>query len=76
MKRALLVGIDKYKEWTDLDGCVNDVKAVSALLAKQADGSANFQCRTLTSKDTKVTRREMLAGMDQLLGGGADVALF
>jgi hypothetical protein len=76
MKRALLVGIDTYKEWTDLDGCVNDVVATEKLLARHADGSPNFQCRVLRSNREKVTRRALIAGLDDLLGAGADVALF
>jgi hypothetical protein len=75
MKRALLVGIDKYKEWTDLDGCVNDVLAMEKLLAHHADGSPNFQCKVLRSNREQVTRRTLLANVDTLLGGGADVAL-
>ncbi|HVZ47717.1 MAG TPA: caspase family protein [Gemmatimonadaceae bacterium] len=75
MKRALLVGIDTYKEWTDLDGCVNDVVAVEKLLARHADGSPNFQCHVLRSNREKVTRRAFTSALNELFGGGADVAL-
>jgi len=76
MKRALLVGIDHYKTFNDLDGCVNDIVAVEPLISRHADGSPNFQCKTLRSNRDKVTRRELLKNIDLLLGGGPDVALF
>ena len=37
MKRALLVGIDKYDTRAPLHGCVNDVRALHPLLAQNED---------------------------------------
>jgi hypothetical protein len=75
MKRALLVGIDKYEHFGPLRGCVNDVTALEPLLARHDDGSPNFQCRSLRSNRDKVTRRALLGAIDVLLGPGAEVAL-
>jgi hypothetical protein len=42
MKRALLVGIDEYRQFNNLGGCVNDVRALEPLLAKNEDDSPNL----------------------------------
>ena len=76
MKRALLVGIDQYDRYPALQGCVNDVTSIDPLLARHADDSPNFQCRSLHSARDKVTRRALLAAIDVLLSPGVEVALF
>jgi hypothetical protein len=75
MKRALLVGVDDYNNFSRLGGCVNDVKAIHPLLASNEDGSPNFACQTRTTVDDPVTRDGLLGNFDALLAGGADVAL-
>jgi hypothetical protein len=75
VKRALLVGIDHYDNFNDLAGCENDVAAVAPLLARNDDGSANFDCQNRTTSTGGVSRDELLRDFDALLGGGADVAL-
>ena len=77
MKRALLVGIDKYQYVNPLKGCVNDVKALRPLLKENEDESPNFNCRVKTSGNKEhVNRKNLLDGIDLLLSPGADVALF
>jgi hypothetical protein len=73
-KRALLVGIDHYDNFRNLAGCINDVRAVLPLLARNEDNSPNFSCESLTS-DGRVDRRDLLAGVAELLAPGVDVAL-
>jgi Caspase domain len=75
LKRAVLIGIDDYKHFNGLDGCVNDVKALAPLLQRHDDGSPNFTCLTCTSDGRVVDRRTMLAAFEQLLAPGADVGL-
>lgn len=75
MKRALLVGIDDYDAFGSLSGCVNDVDSTTPLLARNEDGSPNFDCQKLTSGSDRVTRDSLLGDSDSLLGPGADVAL-
>lgn len=75
MKRALLVGVDRYDGFSDLRGCVNDVDALEPLLRRNQDGTPNFDCQKRTSLTGGVTRDALLKGMDALLAGGADVAL-
>jgi hypothetical protein len=75
-KRALLVGIDAYDEFTGLEGCVNDVAALLPLLARNEDGGVNFACAVNdTADEQRVTRNDLLAQVKRLLAPGADVAL-
>jgi hypothetical protein len=75
MKRALLVGIDEYDRAPSLAGCVNDVDAVRPLLARNADGSPNFECLALTGPPLRIDRPRLLGALEVLLAPGADVAL-
>lgn len=77
MKRALLVGIDHYSNFSDLGGCANDVAALHPLLERNDDSSRNMDCRVLAATDasTAVTREELLTRIDELLTPGADIAL-
>jgi hypothetical protein len=77
MKRALLVGIDKYEYAPPLNGCVNDVGALMPLLARNEDDSPNFECVVKTSASEKPVRRsDLLDSIELLLKPGADIALF
>jgi hypothetical protein len=76
MKRALLVGIDKYDKLSPLDGCVNDVNALYPLLSKNEDLTPNFDCQVKVSPGGRVDRQRLLTAIDDLLKPGADVALF
>lgn len=75
MKRALLIGIDRYDNVNPLRGCVNDVNALKPLLAENEDGTPNFDCQLRTTAIGVVSRRTMLESIDALLAPGADVAL-
>src|SRR6266571_2619858 len=75
MKRALLVGIDKYDSFQALGGCVNDVNALAPLLSRNEDGSPNFDCQTRTSTAGRIDRRALLSAVEGLLAPGADVGL-
>lgn len=77
MKRALLVGIDKYEDTPPLNGCVNDVNALKPLLARNEDDSLNFECQVKTSANEQpVSRRNLLDSIDALLKPSGDIALF
>jgi uncharacterized caspase-like protein len=77
MKRALLVGVDKYESAPPLNGCVNDVEALMPLLARNEDDSPNFSCVVRTSaSESPVSRRNLLDSTESLLKPGADIALF
>lgn len=72
MKRALLIGIDEYANFSNLTGCANDVGAVLPLLSTNDDGSPAFDCQVRTGT---VTRDQIVGDLEALLAGGADVAL-
>ncbi len=55
MRRALIVGIDKYP-CAELGGCENDALSLAKVLSRHDDGSRNFQCETVTSRTHNVTR--------------------
>jgi hypothetical protein len=48
-KRALIVGINKYDTFSSLTGPLPDAAAMAEILARNGNGSVNFDCRLLTS---------------------------
>lgn len=75
MKRALLIGIDRYQNFSDLHGCVNDVEALGPLLRRNEDGSPNFECEIRTSATGGVTRDALVVDIDALVAPGAEIAV-
>ena len=76
MRRALLVGIDKYPGAPELVGCVADARGMAELLETHENGDPNFACRTLLGPDDAVTQEAVLEGITNLLEQPADLALF
>lgn len=74
MRKALIIGIDDYKN-APLNGCVRDALAVANVLETNGDGSPNFDVRTLTSTDTFVDSDTLSAAVDELFSAEAEVAL-
>ena len=75
LSRALLVGIDSYRSFRPLSGCVNDVLALRPLLARDDDGAPNFDCQVLADAHAGVTRDQLRDGINNLFAPGADIAL-
>jgi hypothetical protein len=75
MRRALIVGIDSYKD-SPLTGCVNDAHRIGELLARNADGSPNFDCRYLVSSATSIDRRTLANAVEELFATETDIAAF
>ncbi|WP_326653474.1 MULTISPECIES: caspase family protein [unclassified Streptomyces] len=76
VKRALLVGIDRYENFGNLSGCVNDVTALTPLLKRNEDDSPNFSVQSLRTDEGEITRGSLLSALRLLLSPGADIALF
>jgi len=75
-RRALVIGIDDYKG-APLYGCINDAKAIAALLEANHDGSPNFDVILRTSDVEDITRASLRQDIERLFAhGDADVALF
>jgi hypothetical protein len=59
-----------------LRGCVNDAASLSALLARNEDGSPNFDCKLITAPSDLITRSSLKESIARLFEHEADVALF
>ena len=75
VKRALIVGVDDYPE-DQLTGCCADAEALSQVLGRHANGEKNFECVTLTSPPSKVTRASLRASLYELFRDPADAVYF
>jgi hypothetical protein len=72
---ALIIGIDDYPT-SPLSGCVNDAKAMEALLKEHADGSPNFDVRLVTAPGATITRSSLRKSISELFEmADCDVAL-
>lgn len=75
MKKALVVGIDKYST-SPLTGCENDAVAISGLLKRNGDGSPNFDVELLSSDNQTVSAALLHSSLSKLFSGDAETALF
>ena len=78
MRRALMVGIDKYDNYpaASLRGCVNDARRIANILSHHYDGSPNFSCQLLLSPPDSVTQVALRRGIQLLFQDDPEVALF
>lgn len=78
MRRALLVGIDRYRSAQQLFCCVSDAEALEKLLARNFDDSVNYTCETLTSeKDGAIEAGHLRRALDHLFANkGGDVLFY
>lgn len=60
MKRALLIGIDAYNQFSNLSGCVADATKMFDMLRRHENGDSNYECRLFTSKGKKPITSERL----------------
>jgi len=71
MKKALVVGINKYPD-APLRGCVNDAQAFSSLIERNEDYSLNFDVMLQTDLQRKNALMELIV---QLFSGQSETAL-
>ena len=78
MRKALIVGIDYYEHSSSLFGCVNDAHSVNSVLARDSDGTKNFETRLLTGtgSNSMVLRKDLKGNIKELFHGNPDTALF
>lgn len=74
MRRALVVGIDKYP-LKPLSGCENDAMSMAGVLEKNGDGSPNFDVKLITSDKDKVTTELFLTALQELFKAEAETAV-
>lgn len=78
MRRALLVGINHYKN-APLKGCIDDAKKIEEVLSRHDDGSPNFDCKLLISSETSkypITISRLKKQLRTLFQQEAEIALF
>jgi len=66
--KALVVGINDYPK-SRLHGCINDATEFKNLIARNGDGSPNFEVRLETTVGTKSVLKEMIS---KLFAGDCD----
>lgn len=71
-RKALIIGIDKYKG-SPLRACVNDANCVADLLEKHEDGTKNFDVKRLLNKDA--TRANIRKSVRELFRNDDEIAL-
>ena len=77
MRKALIVGIDFYTDQSGLHGCVNDAKAVKAVLERHGDGGVNFGTATLIASDARsaISRGDLKDRVEELFKDDSEIAL-
>lgn len=78
MRKALIIGINYYKDGSPLYGCVDDAHAVKVVLERHDEGSINFDCmlHTGTGPSDRVDRSEMKDSIEELFKTEVEIALF
>ena len=75
MRKALIIGIDKYPT-IPLSGCENDAATMASILERNGDGSPNFDVKLVSSDSETVTSEMILDAVNELFSGDAETALF
>lgn len=76
-RKALLVGIDDYHTFPLLIGCVRDAEEMRKALERNHDGSRNYECRSLPSKEAnQITRTVLRTQWLELFNGFRGKILF
>ena len=78
MRKALVVGVDYYRNFEQLKGCVNDASSVAKVLERHHDGSVNFATPKLlvaTDNYSPVLRDELRRSVKELFEGESDIAM-
>lgn len=77
MRKALVVGINFYRDISPLYGCVADAHAVKAMLERHGDGSVNFGCKSLIGVDesSAITRSILRDSIKALFEDDSEIAL-
>jgi hypothetical protein len=77
-RRATVIGINYYKDISNLWGCVNDAYAVKTALERHSDGTKNFDVDLVTILDNKkpFDRNSLRDEVKDLFERKYDIALF
>lgn len=72
MKKALLIGINAYPSGNELHGCIEDINCLEKALARNGDGSLNFQVKKMPNVQSS---GEVMDKIRELFNGSSDTAL-
>lgn len=72
MKKALIVGLNKYPYGRDLEFCVNDAVAFRSVIESNGDGSPNFDVIEIINE---CGHNDLNLAIKKLFSGDSDVAL-
>jgi len=78
-RRALIVGIDRYKHADDLNAAAADARAMEELLMAHADGTPNYDCLLWpdeTDRGEQVTSAALRLALDNLFKENGDVLFY
>ncbi len=79
-KKALIVGIDKYENFSNLTGCIADANSMRELLRRNEDHSANYTCKVMVygeSDPVPITRQSLKVACRELFDfKGGDVLFY
>lgn len=78
MRKALLVGINYYKNVSGLYGCVDDAYSMKSALERNSDGTINFSVKLLsgTGPTDVVLKSQLNEQIQELFSGDDETALF
>jgi hypothetical protein len=79
MRKALIIGINTYKNGNNLHACVSDAQAMNEVLSRHKDGEKNFDCRMLLDHmeyGSPISRANLRAELQELFTFNGDVLLF
>lgn len=78
LRKALIVGINYYTNCKALHGCVTDACDVKSALERNADGTINFDVKTMlaTNDADKISKAQLKEKVRELFAGDSDIALF
>jgi len=78
MRKALIVGIDRYDHVSNLTGCVSDAHAVKGVLERHADGTVNFatpRLMTANGAGDELTKNTLKVAVRELFTAEVEIAL-
>ena len=78
MRKALIVGVDYYKNINPLFGCVNDAYGVKSVLDRNSDGTLNFSSKleVASNSQSALSRKELKNLTEELFRDDSEIALF
>lgn len=76
MRRALIIGIDKYPS-NPLSGCENDAVSIKNILEKNGNGSPNFDVKLISSDNGSIISNDVIqTALSELFASEAETVLF